>query len=95
MLTAAEMRYLDTSPHALLLFSSDRVSLVLATLTGSCTAVTADTILAIEFLESLLSDSRVPVESFAADRQSPGTPRHRSNSVPLFCAIGAPGLCDQ
>jgi hypothetical protein len=65
VLTAGEMRYLDANPYALLLWPSDRVSLALATLTGSGTAITADAILAPEFLESLLSDSGVPVESLA------------------------------
>jgi hypothetical protein len=66
VLTAGEMRYLDANPYALLLWPSDRVSLALATLAGSGTAVTADAILAAEFLESLLCDSGVPVESLAA-----------------------------
>ena len=65
VLTAGEMRYLDANPYALLLWPSDRVSLALATLTGGGTAVTADAILAAEFLESLLSDSGVPVELLA------------------------------
>ncbi len=65
LLTAGEMRYLDANPYALLLWPSDRVSLALATLAGSGTAVTADAILAAEFLESLLGDSGVPVESLA------------------------------
>jgi hypothetical protein len=63
-LTAGEMRYLDANPYALLLFPSDMVSLALATLTGA--AVTANAILAAEFLESLLGDSGVPMESLAS-----------------------------
>jgi hypothetical protein len=66
VLTAAENRYLDANPYALLLWPSDRVSLALATLTGSGTAVPADAILAAEYLENLLSDSGVPVESLAS-----------------------------
>jgi hypothetical protein len=63
-LTAVEMRYLDATPSALLLWPSDRVALALATLSGG-TAVIANAILAAEFPESLHSDSGVTVESLA------------------------------
>ena len=66
VLTASENIYLDANPYALLLWPSDRVSLALATLTGSGTAVRADAILAAEYLESLLSDSGVSVELLAS-----------------------------
>ena len=65
VLTAGENRYLDANPYALLLWPSDRVSLALATLASGGTTITADAILAAEFLESLHIDSGVPVELLA------------------------------
>jgi hypothetical protein len=65
VLSAGEMRYLDANPYSLLLWPSDRVSLASATLAGSSTVVTADAILAAEFLESLFGDGGVLVESIA------------------------------
>jgi len=64
VLTAGEMRYLDANPYALLLWPSDRAMLALATALAG-TTVTADAILAAEFLESLLGHRAVPVESLA------------------------------
>ena len=65
VLTAAENRYLDANPYALLLWPSDRVSMALATLASGGTTIRAEAILAAEFLESLLSDSGVRVELLA------------------------------
>jgi hypothetical protein len=65
-LPTTALQYLDANPYALLLWPSDRGSLALATLTGSGTAVRADAILAAEYLESLLSDSAVPLELLAS-----------------------------
>lgn len=65
VLTAAENRYLDANPYALLLWPNDRVLPALATLAAG-RAVAADAFLAAEFLESVVSDSGAPVESLAA-----------------------------
>ena len=87
VLTAGEMRYLDANPYALLLWPSDRVSLAVATLTGSGTAVTADAILAAEFFENLLSDAGVPVESLAGGSAITG-------NATLSLEFSATVLCD-
>ncbi len=87
VLTAGEMRYLDANPYVLLLWPSDRVSLALATLAGSGTAVSADAILAAEFIESLFSDSGVPVEALAGGSAITG-------NATLTLEIGATVLRD-
>jgi hypothetical protein len=74
VLTDGEMRHLDANPYALLLFSSDWVSLAAAPLASGGTAVVADFGCPIETSVGLLFDGVAQAETLVAQRGDPGLP---------------------